>query len=196
MIRVALTGNIGSGKTTVSSIFKVLGVKVFNADLVAKNLYSDQSVINILTKAFSKVILNVEGEIDKKKLANIIFNNKQSLLKINSIIHPLVLSAYNDWCIEHGSEKYTIHESAILFENNLQDKFDYIINVVSPINTRINRVIKRDNISKETVLERINNQMTDEEKSGLSQFVVLNDDHDFLIPQVLKINDTLLSQTT
>ena len=120
MIRAGLTGNIGSGKSTVTRIFKSLNVPVFIADLEAKKLYHDQQVIDEVRHAFGDQVFSSDSSIDLKKLAGIIFSDTAKLLKINSIIHPRTLNRYKNWVLEHQDSKYTIHESAILFENKLQ----------------------------------------------------------------------------
>ena len=193
MLRVALTGNIGSGKSTVAQIFNVFGIKVFNADVEARNLYNDKNVIQLLTAVFTNIILSPSGEIDKRTLATIIFSDKIALKKINSIIHPLVVNKYNEWCTLNKDDRYTIHESAIIFENKLQEKFDFIINVSAPVNIRIQRVMDRDNIPEIDVRKRVKNQLSDEEKCNLSHFVIINDEKRFLTPQVQLIHKTLLS---
>lgn len=193
MIKVALTGNIGSGKSTVAKIFNILGVPVFNADIEAKKLYSDEKVKNKLTLVFSDNILTDNKEVDTKKLATIIFNNKHALKTVNTIIHPLVIQKYNNWCNKHKDAHYTIHESAIIFENKLQNNFDAIINVSAPENIRLVRVMERDNVSEEIVRERMENQLSDKTKCQLSQFVIFNDGNKFLIPQINVIHNNILS---
>lgn len=192
MIKVALTGNIGSGKSTVAQIFSVFGVPIFKADVEARKLYFDEAVKDRMTSMFTDKILTQSGEVDTKILASIIFNDKKALQAVNEIIHPLVLSKYNDWCKKYNNEHYTIHEAAIIFENNLQRNYDVVINVSAPINVRVKRVMKRDGISEEQVRQRMENQLSDEIKCELSQFVVYNDGNSFLIPQVVAIHDRLL----
>ena len=193
MIKVALTGNIGSGKSTVAKIFTVLGVPVFNADTEARMLYYEDVVKDELISLFSENILNKNGDVDTKILASIIFNDKHALQTVNNIIHPLVLEKYNNWCNTYKNEHYTIHETAILFENNLQKNFDIVINVSAPAEIRLKRVIERDKISEEQVNERMANQISDKTKCELSQFVIYNDGNRFLIPQVNSIHNKLLS---
>lgn len=193
MIKVALTGNIGSGKSTVAQIFIVFGIPVFNADIEARSLYYKDAVKDKLTSLFSDTILTPSGEVDTKILATIIFNNKQALQTVNGIIHPLVFEKYNNWCNKHKNEQYTIHETAIIFENNLQKNFDVVINVSAPPDIRIKRVMERDGVSEELVRERMANQISDDIKCKLSQFVIYNDGNSFLIPQVNLIHNKLLS---
>ncbi len=193
MIKVALTGNIGSGKSTVAKIFNAFGIPVFNADIEARMLYYEEEVKDKLISAFSNNILTPDGEVDTKKLASIIFNDKQALQTVNNIIHPLVLKKYNNWCNANKNEHYTIHETAILFENNLQKNFDVIINVSAPSEIRLKRVMERDNVSEDMVKVRMANQVSDKIKCELSQFVINNDGNSFLIHQVNSIHNSLLS---
>ena len=193
MIKVALTGNIGSGKSTVAKIFSVFGIPVFNADIEARMLYYHKEVKDRLMSELSDTILNPTGEIDTKKLASIIFNDKLALIAVNEIIHPLVLYKYNNWCNKHKNDIYTIHEAAIIFELNLQKDFDVIINVSAPPDIRIKRVMERDNISEVQIKARMANQLSDEIKCDMSQFVIYNDGNSFLIPQVNLIHNKLLT---
>ncbi len=187
MIRVGLTGNIGSGKSTVSKIFNVFGVPVFYSDVEARLLYFDDEVKRSLVLLFGKKILTNKDDVDTKMLASIIFSDKNALKTLTELIHPLVFNKYESWCNTFGDKPITIHESAIIFENNLQNYFDYVINVTAPIDIRISRVMLRDSVSREMVLERIANQMEDSAKVKLSDFNIVNDGKQFLIPQVEKI---------
>lgn len=191
MIRVALTGNIGSGKSTVSKIFESLKVPVFIADKEARLLYLEQDVKEEVNLVFGSTVFNENGEANLKKLADIVFNDKSKLLKINHIIHPRTLAKYKHWLEENKTQQYTIHESAILFENNLQHHFDKIITVFAPFELRLKRVMERDEISREKIIDRIQNQMSDEEKNKLADFVIINDGIQLLIPQVIDINNKL-----
>ncbi len=192
MIKVALTGNIGSGKSTVSRIFNSLNVPVFHADMEAKLFYTEDEVKETVRKTFGKKVFNASNEVDFKALAEVIFNDKQALTKINRIIHPLTLKKYKRWLSKHKDSNYTIHESAILFENDLQHHFDKIINVTAPLEVRLKRVIERDNLSPDNILDRMKNQMTEAEKNSLADYVIENDGNRFLIPQVIDINNKLL----
>ncbi len=193
MIKVALTGNIGSGKSTVARIFNIFGVPVFNADAEARRLYFQDDVKEELRLLFSDRIFRSNREIDKKKLASIIFNDRQSLKAINELIHPLVIKKYDHWCNMHQEKIYSIHEAAIIFENNLQNNFHYVINVSAPSYIRLKRVMNRDGISKSLVEDRMASQLSDKIKCELSQFVINNDGSEFLIPQVELIHKKLLA---
>jgi dephospho-CoA kinase len=192
MIKVALTGNIGSGKSTVIRIFESLGIPVFHADKEAKLLYKRQDVKDAVRSAFGDAAFNNSGEVDFKKLAGIVFKDKEALKKINEIIHPLVNQQYNKWLEEYQEIPYTLHEAAIVFENNLEHHYDVIINVSAPTHIRMERVLKRDGITTEQFYERANKQWSEEEKNKRSDFVIINDGKRFLIPQVLEIHESLL----
>lgn len=188
MIKVAITGNIGSGKSTASKIFNVLGVAIFYADIEARLLYFREDVKQLLKQQFGELIFNTANEIDTKILANIIFNDKSKLQAINGIIHPLVFERYQEWQELHKDEIYTLHESAILFENKLEHHYDLIINVTAPPELRISRIMQRDGVEQHKVEERIANQLSEAEKNKKSDFVIINDGNQLLIPQVLKID--------
>jgi len=196
MLKVAVTGNIGSGKSTVTQIFKSLGIPVFLADREAKKLYSNKEVILEVKKHFGEDIFSNDGILNKQKLADIIFNDEKALATINKVIHPRTLAKYHEWLNIHNEYKYTIHESAILFENKLQPHFDRIITVYAPKNLRLKRILKRDGVAEKVILERMNNQLSDEEKNKRSDFVIFNDNSDFLIPQVIEIDRKLKKQIT
>ncbi len=187
MIKVALTGNIGSGKTTVARIFEVLDVPVFYADLVAKDLYNDVVVINEVSDKISSDVI-VDNQVDKKRLADVIFSSKKYLDIINEIIHPRVYDAYKLWCKQNEDSNYTIHEAAVIFENNIQHRFDKVIVVTAPEDIRINRVLNRDLSDVPSIKKRIGNQMDEQQKVKLADFVINNDGNTFIIPQVLAIH--------
>lgn len=191
MINAAITGNIGSGKSTVTKIFQSLGVPVFIADAEAKALYEEEDVKQAISALFGQGIFDKNKDVDKKKLANIIFNDKTALQNINKLIHPLTLAKYQQWLKKHQQSPYTLHESAILFENNLQDHFKATLFVNASEKLRIERVMKRDGVSSEHVLERIKNQWPDDKKVELADFVINNDGKTFLIPQVLELDKIL-----
>lgn len=188
MIKVAITGNIGSGKSTASKIFNVMGVAIFYADIEARLLYFREDVKQLLKQQFGALIFNTANEIDTKILANIIFNDKSKLQTINGIIHPLVFERYQEWQELHQDEIYTLHESAILFENKLEQHYDLIINVTAPPELRISRIMQRDGVERHNVEERIAHQLSEAEKNKKSDFVIINDGNQLLIPQVLKID--------
>ena len=191
MLKIGLTGNIGSGKTIISEIFRVLNVPIYSADESAKSFLNSDEVKFNLIKKFGEEIVGIDNFINKEKFAETIFNNKQNLEFVNSIIHPLVLKDFEEWCDEFKDQPYVIMESAIVFESHLEKLFDKIIVVYCPKEIRMNRVSDRDKVSNEKVISRMNNQMVDEEKNALADFIIFNDNLKMLIPQVLEIDKKL-----
>lgn len=193
MIKVGLTGGIGSGKSTVAKMFINLGVPVYFADDNAKRLMASSKVIKSkLIKEFGKETF-VNGVLNKPYLANIIFNNKEKLQTINAIVHPSVGNSFKRWAGKQTSS-YVIQENAILFENNKQDNFDITITVTAPKEIKINRVVKRDGVTKQQVLERMNNQLPDLEKIKQSDFVIENLQLQDTKAQVKAIHQKILEQ--
>ena len=188
MIKVALTGNIGSGKSTVVKIFSIIGIPVFCADQEAKLLYKDPNIKEAVWDYFGNTVFNQKKEVDFKKLASSVFNDEHALRKINEIIHPGVFKKYNEWLMQNDNYNYTIHEAAIIFENKLENHFDIIINVSAPEKIRLERVIKRDGISPEQFYNRARYQLSDDEKNKKADYVVINDGKQFLIPQIMQIH--------
>ncbi len=192
MLKIGITGGIGSGKSTVCKVFELLGVPVYNSDLEAKKIQNeDAGVKTAILKEFGESILNPDGMIDRTLLAAIVFNDKEKLQKLNSIVHPAVARHFDNWLELNKSSNYVIKEAAILIESGAHKTVDKIILVLAPIEVRINRTIKRDKISEELVRQRINNQLSDEEKIKRSDFIIYNDEQQLLIPQIIAIHEQL-----
>lgn len=193
MIKVGVTGGIGSGKSLICEIFEHLGIPVFDADLEAKSIInSDKDVIDGIKQAFGDDIYQESG-LKKDVLAKIIFNDNKALTRVNSIVHPKVREYFLEWS-EKQQSKYVIEEAAILFESNAYLDLDYIINVYASKQSRINRVIKRDNISKDQVLSRMKNQLSDEKRMKLADFTIFNDKDRMILPQVIDIHKKILKR--
>ncbi len=194
MLKIGITGGIGNGKTTVCRLFELFGIPVYYADDEAKKiLNSDNKVKESVLKIFGNSILSAEGIIDRKKLAGLVFNKKEELDKLNAIIHPAVGLHFDNW-VNQQKAPYCIKEAAILFESGAYKQVDKIITVLAPLELKIMRSIKRDGITKEEVMVRIQNQLSDEEKVKRSDFVIVNDEQQLLIPQVLKLHTQLLNK--
>ena len=191
MIKLGLTGNIGSGKTTVSKVFESLGVPIFYADKEAKKLYSLDPVKERVLLLFGKSTINDLGEIDFKLLSDIVFKDKNKLEQLTNIIHPLVFKNYHMWLETIQQQDYSIHESAIIYEYSQQKYFDKVICVSAPYELRVQRIIERDKTTLDKVEERIRNQMNETEKISLSDFVIVNDEKSFIIKQVMEIHNNL-----
>lgn len=187
MIKLGITGGIGSGKSTVSQIFSLSGVPVYIADIESKRLVATSPTIR-------KKLINLFGEelysggvLNKPLLASHIFNDKKKLEIVNAIIHPEVERDFIEWVKKHAQCNIVAHEAAILFESGFNKMMDKVLMVYTPLDIRIERTMLRDNLPKEKVMERIQNQMSDEEKAKLSDFVIVNDNTKSLIEQVTNI---------
>lgn len=192
MLKVAVTGNIGSGKTLISRVFETLKAPVFYADREAKKLYDDPSVLKKLAELFGYDILNNKRDLNKNKLAEVIFSNKENLEKINAFIHPKVYYKFNTWLKHQKNQPYCIQEAAIIFETGSYKLFDKTILVYAPENLLIERVMKRDSITRKQVLQRLENQMPQKQKAELADYIITNDNSCLLLPQLLKIHNELI----
>ena len=190
-LKVGITGGIGSGKSTICRIFKLLGVPVFEADVVAKQLLQTNQEINKgLIRLFGKGIYLADGTIDRKKLAGIIFNDDVQLAKMNKLVHPVVRNEFQKW-FKQQNALYVIHEAAILFESGFYKIMDYNILISAPEEERIQRVVKRDGISEQQVKERLAKQWTDKEKRKLADKEIVNDNKNPVIPEIIQIDKRL-----
>ncbi|MFV0536959.1 MAG: dephospho-CoA kinase [Dysgonomonas sp.] len=187
MIKLGITGGIGSGKSTVSEIFSLCGVPVYIADVESKRLVSTSPLIKEKLIVLFGEDLYKNNVLDKALLASHIFNNKDKLEKVNAIIHPEVKKDYERWLDKNKHHKIVAQEAAILFESGFNKLMDKVVMVYTPLELRIQRTMVRDNVSYEKVLERIQNQMPDEEKVKLSDFVIVNDGAGSLIEQVQNV---------
>jgi len=192
MLKVGLTGNIGSGKTLVASIFQKLGIPVFNADIEARQLYETKEVKMMIREAFGDTFFNPQGDLLRKKLAEIVFDDTSELQKLNDIIHPLVRIKYQEWNSNNVNQPYSIYEAAILFEGGYYKAMDKVICVTAPEELRIKRVMARDAVPESEVRQRMINQWPEVEKVKLADFVIINDGQSMLIPQVLEVHERLL----
>ena len=188
---VGLTGGIGSGKTTVAHMFKALGVPVFNSDDEAKVLMNSsviikQEIIELLGENSYK-----DDTLNKPYIASQIFNTKAVLKQINAIVHPKVAAAFDTWVSKQNSP-YVIKEVAILFETRTESLVDFIITVIAPLETRIQRVMERDQKSREAVELIIDNQLSDSEKIKKSHYVIENNNRLITEKKVLEIHTKIL----
>ncbi|MDR0726125.1 MAG: dephospho-CoA kinase [Prevotellaceae bacterium] len=192
MLKVGLTGGIGSGKSIVGKIFSILGVPVYQADIAAKRLYDTDDELRNGIKSLFGEHLYASGTLDRKKLANIIFANNADLKKINELVHPAVCRDFFEYVSRlPDSTPYVIHEAAILYEAKTEDLFDIIINVWAPEKLKIKRVLARDNTNETEVNQRIAAQLPDELKCKLSNYVITNDDKTPVLPQILLIHNEI-----
>ncbi|MEC5146236.1 dephospho-CoA kinase [Chitinophaga sp. 212800010-3] len=193
MLKIGITGGIGSGKSTVSKIFELLGVPVYYADDRAKDiLISDTELIAQVKQHFGERIYDENGMLDRKQLGSIVFNDKDKLALLNSLVHPATIRDSDQWASRQHSP-YVLKEAALLFETESFHHLDRIIGVFAPQPLRVHRVMKRDNVTRNEVLTRIYKQIDETIKMRLSDFVIYNDEQHMVIPQVLALHEKLLA---
>jgi dephospho-CoA kinase len=191
MLRIGLTGGIGSGKTTVANIFEVLGVPVYYADDAAKQLMNeDENLKQQIIQYFGEESY-VAGKLNRTHLSSVVFSDAEKTKLINSIIHPATIADAELW-MSKQTASYAIKEAALIFEAAAEKQLDLVIGVQSPLPVRIQRVMQRDNITEEAVTARMQKQMNEEEKMSRCDFVVVNDEKELLIPQVVALHQQLL----
>ena len=192
MLKIGLTGGIGSGKSTVAQVFEILGIPVFYADEEAKKIYDENEELkNLVIKNFGKESYTA-GKLNRSFIASVVFNNKEKLDLLNSLIHPATMKLGEEWMNKQTSP-YAIHEAALIFEASVNTRLDYVIGVSAPEELRIERAMKRNNASRADVLKRISLQMNEDEKMKGCDFVLVNDEQQLLTPQVLALHDKLLA---
>lgn len=190
-VTIGITGGIGSGKSTVCEVFKLLGAPVFEADRVAGQLINTNSEIRkMLIELYGDEIYNTDNRINREKLAGIIFNNDTELDKVNKVIHPVVRNEYLNW-VKQQKTKYVIHEAAILIESGFYKMMDYTILVSAPEEMRIERVIRRNGLTRENVISRMAKQWPDSEKRKFATIELVNDNKNLLIPQIIEIDNKI-----
>lgn len=192
--RLGVTGGIGSGKTSVCRVFQILGIPVFSADPEARILMeSDESIKNGLNK-LAGTELFADGKLDSRRLADLIFSDTRKIEQVNRLVHPAVFEKFRKWSVQQDSP-YVIMEAAILFESGAAQMMERIVTVTAPVEQRIERVMRRNDLSRVQVLDRIDRQMSDEEKIRLSHYVISNSENDMIIPAVLRIHEDILKIT-
>ena len=190
MLKIGLTGGIGSGKSTVSKIFEQLGVPVYYADTAAKRIMNEDPILGAqLIEHFGPEVY-LDGVLNRSLVASIVFNDKQQLAILNSLVHPATIRDSEAW-MKMQTTPYAIKEAALIFESGSQDQLNYVIGVSAPETLRIQRAMQRDNLSREAVKERIQNQLSESIKMRLCNFVILNDEQHLVIPQVIELDKKL-----
>jgi len=194
MYKVGITGGIGSGKTTICKVFEVLGIPVFYADTVAKQIMvEDALLVDGIKSTFGKQSYFDDGKLNNKHIAGIVFNNEAELDKLNALVHPAVFRAFDTWEAQISSPvPYTLKEAALLFESGSYKMCDTNILVTAPMHIKINRVMQRDNVTTEQVRARMNKQMSDEEKTPFANHFIINDEAHSIIAQVLALHKQFL----
>lgn len=191
MLRIGLTGGIGSGKTTVSKIFQTLGIPVYDADTEAKRLMNtDPAIRTAIINAFGKE--SYEGtDINRSFLISHVLYDEQKLAALNAIVHPATIADAERWMTEQESD-YALKEAAIIFETGSEKNLDYVIGVTSPESLRMERIMKRDGRSEDEIRQMMALQMDEKEKISKCDFVIYNDEQQMLIPQVVALHEKLL----
>lgn len=194
MLKVGITGNIGSGKTTVSKIFELLGVPVFYADDHAKNvMVTDTELITGIKQTFGKESYFEDGSLNRKHIAGIVFNDDAELKKLNALVHPATFRAFDNWLALQHNVPYIMKEAALLFESNSYKMCDRSLMVFAPLELRLKRVLQRDHITRAEAENRNAKQFSDEKKRELADDLIYNDDTQLVIPQVLAMHQKYLA---
>ena len=193
MLKVGVTGGIGSGKTTVCKVFELLGIPVFYADDVAKSIMQTDPVLKTaLLNTFGENSYTKDGMLNRAYISSIVFNDKQELEKLNSLVHPAVLRAFDNWVLEHHESPYVIKEAALLYESGGFKMCNKSILVIAPTLIKMNRVKLRDGISEEDIQLRMNRQFSDEMKIKYADHILNNDEKQLLIPQIIHLHQQFL----
>lgn len=191
-LKIGLTGGIGSGKSTVAKIFGVLGIPVYNADTEAKRMMNEDPQLKAeITRHFGEEAYS-GGQLNRTYLSTIVFDNREKLSLLNSLVHPATIKDSKEW-INRQTTAYAIKEAALIFESGTQEYLDYIIGVSAPEHLRIHRTMQRDQLSREEVLQRISKQIEEVIKMHLCDFVIYNDEVKPVLPQVLELHKKLIS---
>jgi len=193
MKRIGLTGGIGSGKSTVASVFATLGIPCYDSDRRAKELMVEKETLRtFLFQHFGPEVIQ-NHQLQSSIISKVVFEHPELLEQLNAVVHPEVGKDFNAWC-EKQNAPYVLKEAALLFESGSWKNLDAIVCVTAPEELRIQRVMQRNGFTREQVRARIQNQMPEEEKVSRSQFVIENDGNHSLIEQVLAIHQTLLKK--
>ena len=193
-LQVGLTGGIGSGKSTVAKVFETLGIPVYYADDAAKRLMNeDEDLKKQIIHHFGEESYT-NGQLNRTYIASVVFGNKDKIELLNSLVHPVTIADSVNWAKSQQSP-YTIKEAALLFESASAQGLHYIIGVSTPQVLRINRVMKRDNVSREEVIKRMENQIDEEMKIKLCDFVIYNDEQQLMIPQIIRLHQNFLNES-
>ncbi len=193
MLKIGITGGIGSGKTTVAKIFELLQVPVYYADAASKRLYeTDASLRERIIQEFGKEIYS-GNRLNKAALAQIVFSDPAKLALLNSLVHPLTITDARNW-MNQQKTTYVLKEAALIFESGSAEGLDYVIGVAAPAALRIHRAMQRDGVSREEVQNRMSRQINEGIKMRLCDFIIHNNEQQLVIPQVLKLHEFLLKK--
>ncbi len=194
MLKIGLTGGIGSGKSTVARIFESLGVPVYYADAAAKRVMEeDPDLRAALIHHFGAACFE-NGVLNRNYLSGLVFNNPEKLDLLNSLVHPATIKDAEQW-MQQQTTPYAIKEAALIFESGAQEHLDQVIGVTAPVALRIQRTMQRDGSTREAVQARMERQLSDSIKMKLCDHIIHNDEQQALLPQVLALHKKLLAQT-
>ncbi len=196
MLKVGITGGIGSGKSYVCEIFKRMGIPVFHADDVSKEIVETDSIVKkkIIDLFGAKIYL--DGKLNRKAVSEAVFKEKKLLEKLNRIIHPAVFNQFEIWTRKYNNLPYIVKEAAIIFESGGEKFLDFVITISAQEELRIARVVKRDQAERNNVLARIKNQLNDEQRIKKSDYVIINDEKTLLLPQIINIHKDLIEKSS
>lgn len=192
MLKVGLTGSIGSGKSTIAKVFTLLDIPVYFSDIEAKKILDLPDIVKFITGKLGTELLTSAGLIDRKKLAAKVFIDNDALQWLNSLIHPRVRRHFLHWVESNHDAPYIIQESAIMLETGFGSFFDKIVVVTCPLEERINRVLYRDKMTRDQVLERMENQWSEELKIQKADLILKNDDKSLALPQIIALHEIFL----
>ena len=192
VLRVGLTGGIGSGKSTVAQIFEVLGIPVYYADVAAKRLMNENAELRSAVTTIFGEQAYANKILDRKYISSIVFSDPAKLELLNSIVHPATKKDGEAW-MDQQTSPYAIHEAALIFEAKVSERLDHVIGVSSPIELRIKRAMERDKVSRDEVLKRMEQQLDEDIKMSKCDYVLINDELQLLIPQVLELHEKLIT---
>ncbi len=190
MLKIGITGGIGSGKSTVCKVFGSINIPIYDADTEAKKIMiTNSTLIKEIKENFGEKSYTEDGQLDRRHLAKIVFNDKEKLNLLNSLVHPKMKNHFSDWCKKHSNSPYVIKEAALMFESGAYKTLDKVITVYAPKDVRLERVIGRDKFRTKEEIEGIfEKQMSEEEKIEKADFCITNDGKEMIIPQVLKLH--------
>ena len=195
MLRIGLTGGIGSGKSTVAAIFETLGIPVYYADTAARRMMNEDAALKAQIIEHFGEGLYTDGKLNREQMAALVFNQPAQLSLLNSLVHPATIADAEKWMATRHSP-YAIKEAALIFESGSEKQLDYVIGVKAPEDIRMQRAMQRDGISKEQVQARMDKQMNEQEKLNRCDFIIHNDEQSLLIPQVVSLHQQLTAMCT
>jgi dephospho-CoA kinase len=193
MLKIGITGGIGSGKSMVAKVFEHLGIPVYNADTAAKSLMENAPALRASISELFGPEAYLNGTLNRSYISSLVFKDRSKLEALNALVHPATIKYGKDW-MNRQTTPYAIKEAALIFESGTQNELDYVIGVYAPQALRIHRVMQRDNVTREQVLQRMANQIEESVKMRLCDFVVVNDDQQLVLPQVLALHEKFLKR--